>query len=30
MNAIALNQAGMNLTRVAGPSIAGALIAILD
>ena len=28
MNAIALNQAGMNLTRVAGPSIAGALIAL--
>jgi MFS family permease len=28
MNAIALNQAGMNLTRVAGPSVAGALIAV--
>lgn len=28
MNAIALNQAGMNLTRVVGPSIAGALIAM--
>ncbi|MPZ49390.1 MAG: MFS transporter, partial [Dehalococcoidia bacterium] len=28
MNAIALNQAGMNLTRIVGPSIAGALAAI--
>ncbi|HXH22089.1 MAG TPA: MFS transporter [Dehalococcoidia bacterium] len=28
MNAIALNQAGMNLTRVAGPFVAGALIAV--
>jgi MFS family permease len=28
LNAIALNSAGMNLTRIAGPSFAGALIAI--
>lgn len=28
MNAIALNNAGMNLSRVAGPSVAGALIGI--
>lgn len=28
MNAIALNSAGMNLTRIAGPSLAGALIAV--
>jgi MFS family permease len=28
MNAIALNQAGMNLTRIVGPSVAGALAAI--
>jgi MFS family permease len=28
LNAIALNNAGMNLTRIVGPSIAGALIAV--
>jgi MFS family permease len=28
MNAIALNSAGMNLSRVVGPSIAGALVAV--
>jgi MFS family permease len=28
MNAVALNQAGMNLTRIVGPSIAGAMAAI--
>ncbi len=28
MNAIALNQAGMNLARIGGPSLAGALVAV--